>query len=396
MNLLTDVITYVRRIIKSPSPSTITDDLIIDYINRFWIMDVDARIQLFDLKTSYEFQTIPGVDQYNMPLYSVQTESGGQGVSFYPVYQGFAPYCSVNGIQVPFYNQKDSFYNLWPNYVQALNPAATGDGTDNYNIQLPYFPAIPGHVDVQGIIKVSRLYAANSDPLFLGNNTDISFAIAKIPVSSVRSGVFFTTQDVDGQNITVCDSGIFLSNALNATGDLYGILISPGKAPNGNTVLSGGYSVGLNTVNYSTGVANVTFPSNVPAGNPINAQCYFYEPGLPRAILFYNNVLTLRNPPNIQYLISLEGYLSPSAFLASTDSVPFAYMAEYIARGAARKILADTGDLEQFQFYEPLFREQEILVWKRSQRINTTTRTPTIFSMGGSSTLSTNTTQGGT
>ena len=37
-------------------------------------MDVDARLQLFDLKTTYQFQTSPGVDQYNMPLYNIQTE----------------------------------------------------------------------------------------------------------------------------------------------------------------------------------------------------------------------------------------------------------------------------------------------------------------------------------
>jgi len=71
-------------------------------------------------------------------------------------------------------------------------------------------------------------------------------------------------------------------------------------------------------------------------------------------------------------------------------------MSEYIARGAARKILADTGDVEQFQFYEPFFREQEILVWKRSQRINTSTRTQTIVSEGGSGSLSTNASAGGT
>ncbi len=33
-------------------------------------------------------------------------------------------------------------------------------------------------------------------------------------------------------------------------------------------------------------------------------------------------------------------------------------------------------------FYEPLFREQEILVWKRSQRQNTVNRVPTIYSHG--------------
>src|SRR6185503_13233049 len=103
MNLLQDIITYVRRIIKAPSNATITDSLIIDYINRFWIMDVDARIQLFDLKKTYQFQTVPGFDQYNMPLYSVQTESPDsdpQNINFYPVYQVFQGPAYINGIQI--------------------------------------------------------------------------------------------------------------------------------------------------------------------------------------------------------------------------------------------------------------------------------------------------------
>jgi hypothetical protein len=57
-------------------------------------------------------------------------------------------------------------------------------------------------------------------------------------------------------------------------------------------------------------------------------------------------------------------------------------MAEYIARGAARKLLSDTGDWEQFDRYEPLFREQENLVHIRSQRQWTSTRTETIYSRG--------------
>jgi len=103
---------------------------------------------------------------------------------------------------------------------------------------------------------------------------------------------------------------------------------------------------------------------------------------LPRGVLFNNNTLTFRSPPDTQYLVQLDAYLSPAAFLNSPNAIPFGYMAEYIARGAARKILSDTGDVEQFNFYEPLFREQETLVWKRSQRQFTSTRTPTIFSQG--------------
>jgi len=118
MNLLNDVITYVRRIIKSPSNAVITDNLIIDYINRFWIMDVDARIQLFDLKTKYQFQTTPGVDRYNMPLYSVQTEPGNQTIGMFPVYQGFLGPAYVNGVQVQFQTQKNQLLQLQKFYSQ--------------------------------------------------------------------------------------------------------------------------------------------------------------------------------------------------------------------------------------------------------------------------------------
>jgi len=143
MFLLSDIVTYIRRIIKSPSDALITDSLIIDYINRFWINDVDARIQLFDLKKTYSFQTTPGVDRYNMPLYQLQTESPDsdpQNINFYPVYQGFLGPAYINGVQVPFQAQKNSFFNIWPNVVQNLQGVIQGDGGDNYSFQLPILP----------------------------------------------------------------------------------------------------------------------------------------------------------------------------------------------------------------------------------------------------------------
>lgn len=377
MNLLRDIITYVRRIVKTPSNATITDDLIIDYINRFWIMDVDARMQLFDLKTNYSFLTTPGIDRYNMPLYNIQTEgdptgTGQQNINMYPVYQGFTNTARVNGITVPFQTQQNQFYNLWPNYLLQLVQAGTGDGTSGpYSLKLPFFPALPGHVDISGIIATGN----NEDPIF-GNVFN-----PNVPVTSVSPGVFISATSGDGRNIIVTDSGQFLSPSVG--GDLYGLLMAPGKEPLGNTALVGGYNQTSNTVNYATGELNVRFPAGIALGEPIQVACYFFQPGLPRSILFYNNVITLRSPPDKAYLVELEAYLTPAAFLLSTDAVQFGYMAEYIARGAARKILADTGDVEQFQFYEPLFREQEILVWKRSQRQFTATRSQTIYSNSG-------------
>lgn len=379
MNFLTDVITYVRRIVKTPSDTVLTDDLIIDYINRFYTMDMDARLQLFDLKKKYVFQTTPGVDRYNMPLYDFQTVQGNQTVGMYPVYQGFTGPCYINGIQATFYTLEDQFYAWFPNYVQYLGVVGTGDGTNGpYSISIPVLGnsvnnnpplqgILRGHVDMAGIITTGT----NNDPP-IANTLNTS-----IPSTSIDPAVYLTYIDETGATQVIQDSGQFLTGNVN-----YGLLMSPGTAPFGYSSLPGVYSSSSNTVNYFTGEVNFTAPIDIPAGAEISAQCYYYQTGLPRGVLFYNNTLTVRMPPSNSYRIELEGYLSPAAFLNSSSALPYAYMAEYIARGAARKILSDTGDVEQFQFYEPLFREQEQLVWKRSQRQFTATRTPTIYSQG--------------
>lgn len=228
---------------------------------------------------------------------------------------------------------------------------------------------------------------STTDPIFANSFTLIPPAntFINIPTTSIFPGVFITYTAANGQNVLITDSGVFLSSGQSSgddnVGDLYGLLIESGLPPFGHKPLSGNaYTTTASTVNYATGEVNVTFPSAPPADTPIQAQCYFYQQGIPRSILFYNNTITIRPPPDTQYLIEMDAYLTPAAFLSTSQALPFAYMAEYIARGAARKILSDTGDIEQFQFYEPLFREQELLVWKRSQRINTSTRTPTIYS----------------
>jgi len=381
MDMLSDVITYVRRIIKSPSNTVITDNLIIDYINRFVLYDIQARIQLFDFKTKYQFQTQPGVDRYNMPLYDVQVEPGNQNIAMFPVYQGFLDPVYVNGIQVPFQTDKTTFFNIWPNIVQQSLIVGVGDGSAGpYNLQIPIAPInttplnppvqaiLRGHVDITGIIATAN----NVDPPI-----DITLNPA-IPSTSIYPAVYFTATASDGSNIIVQDSGQFLTGDTN-----FGLLMIPGTAPFGYvSSIFPSYTTTLNTINYLTGEANVTFPVGVPAGADISVQCFFFQCGLPRGVLFNNNILTFRSPPDRQYLVELDAYLTPAALLNTANAVPFGYMTEYMALGAARKILLDTGDVEQFQLYEPIFREQEVLVWKRSQRQFTSSRTQTIYSQG--------------
>lgn len=359
-------------------------------------MDVDARMQLFDLKVKYQFETSPGVDKYNMPLYSIQTEPGPQTIGMYPVYQGFLNPCYINGVSVNLQTEKNSFFSAYQNVMQNLQVVAIGDGTAGpYTIQFPIIsnvlpnPANPpysailrGHVDISGIIATGL----NVDPPI------VSTLNLNIPVTSVDAAVFITSIDATGENVVVSDSGQFLIGNVNN-----GLLMKPGSAPLGNQALTNGYSSTVNTINYLTGtIQNLYFPVAIPVGMNINAQCYYFQTGLPRSMLFYNNTLTLRSPPAYQYLVELDAYLSPAAFFSSDNALPFSYMAEYIARGAARKIMSDTGDMEQFMFYEPLFNEQELLVWKRSQRQFTSTRTQTLYSQGyGNGLGNTNSTFGG-
>lgn len=388
MQLLNDIITYVRRIVKTPSNASLSNELIIDYINRFWINDVDARIQLFDLKKKYQFQTTPAVDQYNMPLYEVQSETpgvpGSDDIGFYPVYQGFVSPAYINGVQVFLETQKNQFFNNWQNIVQYNQAVAVGDGTEReFSFTLPILSPNPpapspplngilrGHIDITGIIALDN----NVDPPVV-DTAAAALSIPAVPTTSVDSKVFITSIDNTGANIVVTDSGQFLEGNVN-----YGLLMVPGKAPYGNSVL-GAYGTTTNTINYLTGEVNVTFPTPPADQANINLQCFYFQTGLPRGILFYNNCLTLRSPPSQQFLVELDGYLSPAAFFNMEAAIPFGYMSEYIARGAARKILSDTGDVEQFNFYEPLFKEQEMLVWKRSQRQWTNNRTQTIYSSG--------------
>lgn len=396
MHLLKDIITYVRRIIKSPSDSIITDNLIVDYINRFWITDVDARLQLFDLKTKYQFQTSPGVDQYNMPLYSVQSETqnvrNNPDIGMFPVYQGFLNPTYINGVQVHLETQKNIFFSNWPNIVQYLQVVAVGNGSAGpYKINLPILSNLPippnpplqgllrGHIDITGIIATGINQDPPLTPTFLYDSIN---NLATVPTANTFPAFYLTSIDATGANVVVSDSGQFLNTNVN-----YGLLMKPGSNPYGNLPLGDGinpnvYSITQNTINYFSGVVNVRFPTAIPKGNNINAQGFYFQTGLPRGILYNNNTLTLRSPPDKQYLVELDAYLTPAAFFNTALAIPFGYMAEYIARGAARKILSDTGDIEQFQFYEGLFREQELLVWKRSQRQWTNNRTETIYSHG--------------
>lgn len=316
--VLGDINTWVRRIIKSPSAASISNDTIADYINRFYVYDVPERIQLFELKRQYTFETIPNTFEYQFP---------------YQNYQGVKSPAYCDGVEIGLFTSQEQFYKIFPELV--LNQfLLIGDGTAGpYSFTMTRVPVLKGFTDD------------------LGN---------------LLPYVYITGLDTAGGPIYVVDDG---------QGNLIQTDATFQSDPSGTTT-----PPIVGTVDYITGAFSFTLSSGDFAnGSNIEVQSSPYSAGVPRIVLFFNNTLKLYPVPDRFYKIQLEAYITPAQFLTSNASVPFAYMSEYIARGAARKILSDTGDIEQLQMYEPFFREQENLVLRRTSRINLIQRTPTIF-----------------
>jgi len=311
--LISVIITWIRRIIKSPSDQSITDATIGDYLNRFYIYDMPERLQLFEMKRQYTFETIPNHFEYQFPWQN---------------YQGIIPPAYCDGVQIGFYQRNDQFYNLYPELVNNQS-LAIGNGTNGpYTIHCLSHPILRGFTDDLG----------NLEPY-----------------------VFITALDGSGNQLYIVDDGYGI---LNQTDETFQTII----------VANAG------TVDYIHGTTTFSFNTLIPAGRKINIQVSPYSAGVPRIMLFFNNIIKLYPVPDRAYKIQADAYITPAQFMDTTDSLVFSYMAEYIARGAAQKILSDNADYDQFQFYERLFREQECLVLRRTERQNSVVRTPTIFS----------------
>ena len=358
--IFSDIITWVRRLIKSPSAQSISDVVIGDYINRFVTYDMPERIQLFELKRQYTFETIENVFEYQAPFTTsatgnfpfnnnpppfLETPPATQNQTVMPIYQMFRTPIYCDGVEMGWYQSNDQFYKVFPEFVNNEFPIQ-GDGTTGpFTVSFGRNPILQGFIDDLG---------------------------------SLLPYVFITAFDAAGNRQYIVDSSF-----KNSSGQ--GILIQTDSTFQNiiGANLTGGYPPtggGSGTVDYVNGTATFSFASAVPNGSNIETQTSPFSAGFPRICLFFNNIFKLYPVPDRSYKIQVDAHVTPSVFFNTTSAIPFAYMSEYLARGAARKILSDQGDYDQMQFYEPLFREQENLVLRRTSRQNSTQRTPTIFS----------------
>lgn len=90
-----------------------------------------------------------------------------------------------------------------------------------------------------------------------------------------------------------------------------------------------------------------------------------YTPSRPTYVLYYNNELVFRNPPDKQYNVKIAAYKINNA-LAPGQTLPNAYTWRYIAYGTALDIFADFGENDRYDQTYPIFQRYRGLVYNKT------------------------------
>ena len=130
----------------------------------------------------------------------------------------------------------------------------------------------------------------------------------------------------------------------------------------------------VGTINYITGVYSLTFTSAPKSGVTVYAQIVPYTPAIPDTILFYQDEFWVRPVPDQPYCIEIEVSIRPTELLSGTEMPDLTQWWQYIAIGAARKILIDRLDFETANMLEAEFNDQESKILYRTVIQNSSRR----------------------
>jgi hypothetical protein len=96
-------------------------------------------------------------------------------------------------------------------------------------------------------------------------------------------------------------------------------------------------------------------------------------------MLYYDEKFTLRPVPDDAYQVQVDAYIRPTELLASNQSPDLEQWWQYIAYGAAKKILEDRMDMDTVAQILPEFKQQERLVLRKTIVTQTKERVATLY-----------------
>ncbi len=236
-------------------------------------------------------------------------------------YRTVSPPLYVGGVEAFWSQSEEQFYRIYPQN-EFIEELATGTGIEGpYPFTFTNTPFLRG-------------YTAASDP------------------ATIFSQVLVSGVDALGGNQIARDNG--------AGGWI---------AENGDALAG--------AINYTTGVGSITFANAVTG--VINGQNIPYQASRPLALLFFNDIFFLRPVPDQAYKVSMEAYRTPTQLLADADEPVLNEWWQYLAFGAAKKVLEDRLDIDGLAKIMPLLEEQQRLVLRRTIVQQTNERTATIY-----------------
>lgn len=318
---LTQIITKVRLLTRSPSTNQLSDQQITDYINNFVLYDFPQHLRLFSLRKTLTFYTRPNIDVYGNNLVNATDPL----YNFNNIYTSIHGPIYVAGVNAFFSESREQFWAIYPN-IRSIRQIATGDGvTTNFAGTLTDIPCVLNQVLIESIDAnnngISLIDKPNTDPI---------------------SGYTLTTGILVQQNFPAVNCG---------------------------------------TINYVTGAYVLNFPATaIPGlGQAINSQVIAYQAAKPQAIIFYDDNFIVRPVPDKPYPISMEAYIRPSVLLAGTDGPKLAQWWQYIAYGATKKVFEDRMDMDSIQMIMPEYKKQETLVLRQTIMEMSNERVATIY-----------------
>lgn len=316
----------VRRLTASASESALSTDDIDTYINTFYSQDFAYAIKVDQMRSVYTFYTEPYIDRYPLDV------NYNQGIRA-PVY--------VEGIQGSFFKDRQQFFNMWPRWPVKFQPIS-GDGiTVAFSFTIPG-PFLSKEVVLGGVDTSGNPISVNDD----GNgNLQLKSPnpVVSVPLQTTNPAV----------------PGMYNQNT-------------------GNPGLNNPTNIG--TVDYVTGAFVITFPTAPAAGTVMTLWVSQYNTGRPYSLLFWNNEFTIRPVPKEIHKVEVETYLTPVQFMEIDDSPIINQWWQYIALGAAIKVLEDRQDMEGIENLALLFDRQEALILERQGVEEVNQRNSTIYS----------------
>lgn len=317
---LADIITKVRRLTGSGNSLQLTDAMIKDYINSFYLYDFPAQFRSLKLKDQYIFVTTQGIDTYAFDSEKYTTVE-------------MPCYCA--NAQIQLYNDPWSFYQTWYNWQQLEN-FATGNNTVG-----PYTGTLQSTPLLRSVNNVS---------------TNINF-----PASRIQN-ILITANTATG-TINITDNGSGVLNEIDMNGTIT--------------------TASVGTINYQTGAITVTFSSSIPNPNAIQAQYNPQVLGFPQSIMFFQNQFVLRPVPSQGFTVQLVAYRQPTQALEDaandTGTPELLEWWETIAFGAAKKVYEDRLDMDGVAMMDKSLKERYELNYTRTYAQLGKQRVGTIF-----------------